>query len=488
MNSINSKFTPTDEQLAVIEAATKTKDNLMISALAGAAKTKTLELICARITNIPILSLAFNKKIAEEMKRRLPSHVTCQTMNALGHRAWGGHLSKRLNLDTSKMATIMKNLIDDLPKAEKGIAYDLMGDTLKMVAMAKVNGVIPEGSFTNFRPLVEEEDFFADLEEEPTELQIQLTRDALRESIRQSYDGNIDFADQLYMPTIFGGQFPQPPLVLVDEAQDLSPLNHHMLHKIVTKRVIVVGDPYQSIYGFRGAVAEGMEQLRRTFSMREFPLTISFRCPKAVVEIARQRAPHMQYPKTAIDGEVLFLDEHKLEEIPDGAAIICRNNAPLFSLGFRLIRAGRGISLIGADIGPGLIRVLKKLGEETMTQEAVFAAIAKWEAEAYRKSRAKGNLADRAECLRIFAAQGDTLAAAIAYAEHLFKAQGPIQLLSGHKSKGLEWDTVYHLDQHLIPAIYARTPAALRQEENIRYVINTRAKRSLRFIRSDSLV
>jgi len=480
-------FTPTDEQVAIVEAAKRTKDNLLVSALAGAAKTSTLELITKAVVGIPILSLAFNKKIAEEMKRRLPSHVTCQTMNALGHRAWGSQTGKRLVLETSKMADIVKSIIEDFPREDKGIAYDLMGDTLKMIAMAKTNGYIPPNKFANIQPLIEEEDFLAGLDEEPHPLQIDILRAALSRSISAAYDGLVDFNDQLYMPTIFGGIFPKPPLVLVDEAQDLSPLNHHMLHKIVTKRIIAVGDPYQSIYGFRGAVANGMSQLKSTFSMRELGLTISFRCPKAVVEIARLRAPHMQWAPQAAEGEVLYLDEHKLVDIPDFAAIICRNNAPLFKLAFRLIREGRGVTLVGADIGPSLIRILKKLGPEDTPQETVFELIAKWEAEAHKKTRAKASLADRAECLRIFAAQGPTLAAAIAYAEHLFKAQGPIQLLSGHKSKGLEWDTVYHLDSHLIPAIYAKTQEALQQEENIRYVINTRAKQSLRFVNSDSL-
>ena len=58
-------FTPTDEQVAIVEAAKRTKDNLLVSALAGAAKTSTLELITKAVTGIPILSLAFNKKIAE---------------------------------------------------------------------------------------------------------------------------------------------------------------------------------------------------------------------------------------------------------------------------------------------------------------------------------------------------------------------------------------------------------------------------------------
>jgi hypothetical protein len=69
-------------------------------------------------------------------------------------------------------------------------------------------------------------------------------RTVLTDSIRLAYEGQIDFDDQIYMPTLFGGTFPRFPLVMVDEAQDLSPLNHAMLEKLVTSRLIAVGDPY----------------------------------------------------------------------------------------------------------------------------------------------------------------------------------------------------------------------------------------------------
>ena len=68
-------FTPTQEQLDIIAAATDTSDNLIISALAGAAKTSTLELIANALPDVNIITLAFNKAIAEEMKSRLPSIV-----------------------------------------------------------------------------------------------------------------------------------------------------------------------------------------------------------------------------------------------------------------------------------------------------------------------------------------------------------------------------------------------------------------------------
>jgi superfamily I DNA/RNA helicase len=101
------------------------------------------------------------------------------------------------------------------------------------------------------------------------------------------------------------------------------------------------------------------------------------------------------------------------------------------------------------------------------------------------KANAKSSIADRADCMRIFAAEGDTLAAACAYAEHLFKSQGPIEFLSGHKAKGLEWDTVFHLDPWRIPSKFCETKEELEQELNVRYVIETRPKKSLILVETE---
>jgi len=265
----------------------------------------------------------------------------------------------------------------------------------------------------------------------------------------------------------------------VDEAQDLSPLNHAMLRKLVVNRLIAVGDPNQSIYAFRGAMTSSMARLRDTFNMREMTLSVSFRCPQEVVRRAWFRVPHMRWAEWAIPGEVQTLSVWDAEGIPDGAAIICRNNAPLLKTAMDLIRAGRGVQVIGQDIGPGLIKILKGLGDESMNQEDTIDAINRWETERLSKTRAKATTADRADCLRVFTTFGPTLGSAIAHAEHIFKSQGPVQLLSGHKAKGLEWGTVYHLDPWRIPSSYAESPEEIEQELNVRYVIETRAKERL---------
>jgi hypothetical protein len=230
-----------------------------------------------------------------------------------------------------------------------------------------------------------------------------------------------------------------------------------------------------------------MARLKERYNMHELTLSVSFRCPIQVVKKAHDRVPHMKWPAWAIEGSVEYLEMWNARDIPDHAAIICRNNAPLLSCALALLKEGRGVHLVGTDLGPQLIKALKKFGDLSMPQEQVFDAIAKWETERMRKGRNEAIIADKAECLRVFAGFGPTLGAAVAYAEHIFSAKGPIQLMSGHKSKGLEFDTVYHLDPQRIPSPWAKEGEALEQELNVRYVIETRPRKELYLVRMDGL-
>jgi DNA helicase II / ATP-dependent DNA helicase PcrA len=480
----------TEEQCAIIDYARENREvNLLINALAGAAKTSTLRFLCKYLPIEPTLSLAFNKRIADEMALVLPGHVRCATMNSVGHRVWGSVIGRKLTLDTKKNYNLVKASIEGLRgRAAKEAAYDIMGDLMKTVSRAKLTGYVPAG-ITMGKSLLNGSDFFGGLDEEPDDWFCQIVNDALAQGIRQAYAGLIDFDDQIYMPTLFGGSFPQHARVMGDEAQDFSPLNQAMIERLVgpNTQLMAVGDPWQSIYAFRGADTASMSWLATRFAMHEMTLSVSFRCPIEVVKNAHWRVPHMKWPAWAKPGHVEKLGEWDAKCIPDNSAIICRNNAPLLSCALALLRAGRGVHLVGTDLGPQLIRALKKLSSDMqMSQEKVYEAINLWEEEKLRRARNAGVIADKAECLRVFAKFGPTLGGAIAYAERIFSEKGPIQLLSGHKAKGLEWDTVYHLDPQRIPSPWSKEGEALEQEYNVKYVIETRAKNSLFFVRLDN--
>jgi superfamily I DNA/RNA helicase len=60
--------------------------------------------------------------------------------------------------------------------------------------------------------------------------------------------------------------------------------------------------------------------------------------------------------------------------------------------------------------------------------------------------------------------------------------ENAIMLCTIHKSKGLEADIVYILNEDLIPSRFAKSAEQLKQENNLKYVARTRAKEELYFL------
>ena len=466
---------PTDEQIEILDKVRTNGCNVSIRSLAGTGKTTTLELIQAILPkSTPVLYLVFAKRNAEEAKGKFPSTTLVKTINGLGHGIWSAATHRKLKVDKKKSGEILRSIIEAAPKNVRGVLWESYWDTINAVGIAKALGYVPDGKFPEAKRLTSREDFYARLDEEPDGLTQDLIDEVITQSIKYAYEGYIDFDDQVYMPAVFGGSFPSFPINFVDEKQDLNPVNHAMLFKLAKHRLIGVGDPNQSIYAFRGAVPSGMQRLEEHFKMEICNLSLCFRCRKAIVENAQWKAPNFRWIKEG--GHVETLKQLNPQEIDDRvdeegkpvSAIICRNNAPLFRAALNLLKAGRSVQVVGSEIGPKVVNILKKLGDKEISRDQVMGAIDEWLAERLAKHSTTAN--DVAECMRVFAEHGNSLGQAVAYAEHVLAQAGKIQLLTGHKAKGLEFETVYHLDPFLI------RDEQDEQELNLRYVIQTRAK------------
>ena len=222
------------------------------------------------------------------MTERLPGHVKCQTLNSLGHGVWAKVSSKKLTLDAKKTYRLMKEEIDGLTGAHKRLAYDYMGDMMKLVSRAKINGYIPEGVMEHAKRLITVEDFWAGVGDDGEDFPDSV-RDIVDSVLTRAITGGHTTGQSILTirficPRCLEAHSHKYPVVMVDEAQDLSPLNHEMLSRLRAGRLIAVGDPWQSIYGFRGAVSNGMQHLVRTFNMTEadpfgqLPLPPANRC------------------------------------------------------------------------------------------------------------------------------------------------------------------------------------------------------------------
>lgn len=466
---------PTPEQTDIIEAAVKRDQNLMVNALAGTGKTSTIEMAIRAYPKQPILYIVFNRKNAEEAEKKLPSTTTVRTWNSLGHRVFAQAIGKKLVVNPKKNQDILREIMKPLKRSETDVIWGCFWEIMHGVSWAKSSGYVPDGKYPSANRLCDRNDFHSSLDEAPDDLVADLIDEVLHQSIQQAYHGLIDYDDQVYMPAVFGGPYPKYPLVVVDEKQDANSCNHAMLKKLVTDRFMGVGDPWQSIYGFRGAVQGGMAKVKAQFACKELDLSVSFRCPQAIVENARWRVPHYKWLKEG--GHVQRLESIDGGDIPSDAVILCRNNAPLFKTALRLLATGRGVSVAGSDIGPKILGIMKKLGPGEMSRDELKESIEDWrQAKILKKSKSAMDIAD---CMLVFAEHGVNLDQAIRYAEHLFKQSGTIRLMTGHKAKGLEFDNVYFLDEWII--------SDDEQDLNLKYVIQTRSKDRLTYIDSTAI-
>ncbi len=89
------------------------------------------------------------------------------------------------------------------------------------------------------------------------------------------------------------GKRPNYRYVLVDEFQDMSELQYGLVKLLgAGENIFAIGDPNQSIYGWRGAGAEMFEKFRADFpNIQEINLTISYRSRPEIINLANAIFP-----------------------------------------------------------------------------------------------------------------------------------------------------------------------------------------------------
>ncbi|MFM5952020.1 MAG: UvrD-helicase domain-containing protein [Micrococcales bacterium] len=232
-----------------------------------------------------------------------------------------------------------------------------------------------------------------------TPMLARLAQGFIEEKRRRGY---IDFSDQVALADRAvrelgdivrlreTGQYEQ---ILLDEYQDTSTLQTRLLAGLYAgKSVFAVGDPNQSIYGWRGASASNLGDYLETFGtkdrqVRQFPLTTSWRNPKVVLDLANvileplahqasflaDRPPlaevdvrPLQAPVHAPDGEITVkfaertdqeakfvadwlkrnLEVSAGQKVPT-AAVLMRSRALMSSFESELREAGLAVEVVG---------------------------------------------------------------------------------------------------------------------------------------------
>jgi len=487
-------------QQDIFDFVQKGEGSGVIIAVAGSGKT-TVIVECAR--RIPedqaVTFLAFNKSIAMELGGRLPAHVKAQTLNSMGFRALMKYLGGgRCNLDARKTLNIVQEYTT--PETRKLFGAGVR----KLVGLAKAHGILPAhmpgvglmlDTEQNWVGLIDRYDVEFEGNADPLE-GIKIARKVLVESIKIGMVV-VDFDDQLYLPVIWQAKFWQHDLIFVDECQDVNPIQRAMIRMALKPegRGIFVGDPAQAIYGFRGADTESIAHIKEEFAAKEFPLSVSYRCPRSVVQAAQSFVPYIEASPTAPEGKVMSLSKFTTKDFDSHDAILCRNTNPLIAMAFALMKNLKPCKVLGRDIGQGLVRLIHKMDSDNI--DDLEEALTKYQTREIRKLVAKGKedqasvIEDRVASIWIFIGELAEDKRTIQHLEDLItglfkdvEGNGMLILATIHKAKGLEWDRVFILDPFLMPSRWARQQWQKEQEGNIQYVAYTRAKSELCFINS----
>lgn len=299
------KFIPSPQQKVIFDELAKGLEfcdmpfhNIIVDAKAGSGKTTT---IVEGMRYIPrdgllppkVVFLAFNKSIADTLARKCPPGVVCSTFHSLGFRALksSGIVPVKVKVDSNKARKLVWNAINDRNDPDTR-------NICRLVSMSKTVAVpVHEIDF-------EEVCYYHDMVLDRPERGYNIVRSVVEATLQDTE--TIDFDDMLYMPVMYEISFDHYNYVFVDEAQDTNNIQLEILSRLCAPRhrLVAVGDPHQAIYGFRGANADSMTRIAERFQCKTYPLSVSYRCPKAVVREAQrylEPTKHMPDKPTNID-------------------------------------------------------------------------------------------------------------------------------------------------------------------------------------------
>jgi superfamily I DNA/RNA helicase len=467
---MSNKYLWSSYQKDIFREVKEGEGHVVIDALAGSGKTST---IIESLEYIPEgkswLLVAFNKRIAEELKKKAPMGGDIRTLHSLGLRALYKKFPK-LHIANDKVDRIMSKVV-----GKDKQFWDVKQQIKKTVSLAKA--YLVEGSeFIDF--IMDNHDI--DTFEMKREIFIEKVQDVLRECALNTKE--IDFDDMIWIPHVHRVFVQKYHYVFVDEAQDLNNAQINLSLKACKRngRIIALGDKNQAIYGFRGASSDAISQIKSHLTAKSLPLSITYRCPVRVTKEAQKYVPEIEYAPGAKQGIVDHIEsDQMLRAAEPGCFILSRTNAPLVSYALQFISRGIPASIQGKDIGENLLNLIKKSRRKNL--ENFLDWLCDWEQKEINRLREKNrdfdHVRDKAACLRAIAGSSGSLAELKTKIIDLFEdtdENDRIILSTVHKAKGLERDVVF--------VLWGTFRGGNREERNIRYVAISRSARELYYV------
>ncbi|XP_061770223.1 F-box DNA helicase 1 isoform X2 [Nerophis ophidion] len=502
-------MTMTSEQLQILSHHIQKEHTVKIVAFAGTGKTTTLMKYAEQRPHLRFLYVAFNKSVAREASQRFPKNVDCKTVHSLAYRETGRMYQKKLafNLDAFSINGVLPEGRGGFAKS-KVIATTLnnfMASTDETLTVAHVPAM--HVSLRGLARLIcqeEKELYVQDAQRIWTKMKD--VKETEKRGYHMIHDGYLKLWQLKCSATCLSDRY---DVLLLDEAQDCTPTIMDVLLKQKCAKM-VVGDPHQQIYTFRGAV-----NALTTQHTHIYYLTQSFRFG---AEIAYVSATILKVCKNVQkilvggrqEGGVF---DQKAAQAAQGiasgktpgkgkTAILSRCNLTMFSEAVRLTEVNTECSVhfVGGVDNMGLTKIkdiwylMKGKGNRELIKDHLvwcFSRIKKenpFEAlKNYAVHTEDRDLESKLSIVEKYGCRIPELLARLKKHSEPNAKNADFILGTVHKTKGLEFDTVMVMEDFVeVPGsshyrnhfnfFFGKIPS---DEWNLLYVAVTRAKRTL---------
>lgn len=465
-----------------------------IVACAGSGKTTTAIEGLGHVPDfVRVLLGAFNVSIRDEFRQRGDAkgykNVRYANYNGFG---WGiclNSLTHKPELDVEKTSNILEFLVmkpgsqEEIDRCNKWKPF-----VKRLVSLFKnLNYHDLQTVAADYDSVVDR--YNIDPPEDPIFKQTVL--DVFHESM--SHMEHFDFDDQKWMPLHYGWRIPTYDMVVLDEFQDTCPVEFQLMMAACKGQFAAIGDPDQTIYGFKGSTPDIFEKFKECTGAKELPLSICYRCPKAVVQAAQQIVPRIEWAPWALQGAVDRIQDKDFGKwVRPGDFVLCRTTDDLVAKCIQLIRAKIPAKVRGRDFGDSLTWIVRAVGidrpiADFMTRMYQFAGERIEKLKACRKENQILNFEDRINTIAALAEDCSRGSDILRQADMIFckddAKHGGVDLMTIHKSKGLQAKRVLILRPDLLPHPRSKERAWMADEERrLKYVAITRAESELLWV------
>lgn len=467
---------------AIFEDVAHNNSHTLVIARAGCGKSSTL---LEALKFIPpkksILLLAFNTRVAEYLKEHAPEYkeLNICTCHSFGYSIVRQELGKKVRFDPNKSFRIIKeSLVNDKKTHGDKLNYEAIFEISRAMSLCqnliidtprKIDELLDEFGIATAG--YSREDF--------------INRVIWGLSASKKETSSISFDEMIYFPFVHQLNLPQYDRVLIDEWQDLTPIQNWLAINSCKKdgRILGFCDDKQLLYSFRGVNLDSVDQLQKKLNATVLSLPISYRCSKKIIFEAQKIVPDITFAPDASDGEVYRITEDQVASlIRPGDILISRTNVELVRFYFELLRNKIPASLKGKELGIGLNAIIKHSKKKTVSGFLEWLEIYKNEEVQRLKTNHRdiNPLLDKVACLRIICDGKKNIEEVKESITQLFddrEKRSLVKLGTIHYFKGDEADRVFFLT-------YTMRFGNNKAEDNARYVAITRAKQELYLVES----